>query len=259
MTITIKLDGPADVVANTPALVHYIPTGRVVIHALSERRLIMSGAMDPDARGYRSFCRAASDNGATAIVAIYWDAPTTDADQLTAAARCYGLAITDILKVDGGLWSSLICQDESCHCGGIVEQPADGGLLAGGTIRAERDELDLFPAVPESAAKLTACLTAASLADNDTRDALVVRAAKGEGSAVLGEMLDLCRDGAVGPNVLSVAAAAAYLSGDGGLANVILEREADHYGRLTRLGELIDGAAARAVNPADFAQMLSAL
>jgi hypothetical protein len=119
----ITLRSPADLVAATPYLLGFHPTGSLVVLGFDDRRLVfavrggLSEAGDPPELVASDALRAA-ERPEVSAVAILGYGPAGEVDPMVHAlhrsAAERGLFVKDALRVDSGRWWSYVCEDPRC-------------------------------------------------------------------------------------------------------------------------------------------------
>jgi hypothetical protein len=118
---TIKLRSPADMVAATPYLLGFHPESSLVMVALGGRRVRFAARCDlPDGAtgpAVDELTRMVLRQDAGEVVALAYG-PAERAGPVLEAARASaeanGLAVRDLLRVDGGRWWSYLCDNDEC-------------------------------------------------------------------------------------------------------------------------------------------------
>lgn len=227
----IRLSGPADVVAAVPRLCGFTPADSLVALVLGERHLLVTSrcdlrAADDDLDGLLAHY-AAVDGGERVVWVLYEPALLARPELAQRLAGWSGLRVEDVISVADGRWADYLCQQACCPPGGtpiadageVVAELVARGMTAAAS-REERAALIEFDGPPDRVHEAMAD----ALQDVEVRDGLLRSGAHG----LLDDLCAIMRGLPDGdprlPRVAGATAAVAYLSGDGALANLALDR-----------------------------------
>lgn len=266
-TPTVRLSSPAALAASVPSLLGFEPAaGSAVIVALSNGRVgltlrldLPSPDHDPAAAALLAGAIRRGHPGVDQVCLIGWGIETARTESLYAALADQGLSVGTCLTVQGD-----VVLDSTEDHPRWVPLPPDAvrpaAILTNGlVVRKSREALAEL--VDYSGEELTEARAdvASQLGTPPERDRLILGLAETEGEDLAAELEsyasiaraypagDLRRDGA-----LCLTALAAWLTGDGALAAVALERCSPGY----NLARLLTAALSATVSPTELRALI---
>jgi hypothetical protein len=125
MSTAVVMRTPATLVANIPAMVGFEPRESLVAVWLKDGSVMVTQRADLDEaleHGPREYARDVLRNDPDAVVLVVYS-DFVDSDRIEAfwSYLQADLEVRDVLQVSDGEWSSLMCHDPKCGCGGTVD------------------------------------------------------------------------------------------------------------------------------------------
>lgn len=274
--LKVRVSSPADLAAAVPSLIGFTPAdGSLVVVTFTDRRVGMTARVDgvPVDRVDALAAQLApvirhGEPGLTGLVVIGWEAATGTAADLMWALGRLGLPTMEAMVVQGDRVCDDCCQGPWLPLGVDVVRPAS--VVNGDVLAASRE--DLAARIDYSGTdtpsyggdQLIVDGWRASVADVDTRDHTLAVIGRHAGEHLAQDVDGLCLTlRHVGPSaskradLLALLAVAAWLHGNGALANIALDQAPAGHGHSLTI--LLRQALGMGMPPSDLRELLHQL